>query len=466
MTLNGAYICKHEKNETLLSLLLIPFFKELENKNISYCVLRNYDDLPYYTNNDVDIWVENISEAEAVLRKAAQKNNLQIIMRMKRGGICNYWYASLDGCATVIHIDLLTSLQWRNTFLIEPEIIKNNLIKFKEFFIPNKTYEGVYILLSGLLTRGEIKEKYQGKIITAYKDDSSIFKTFLNKNFGQSNTEIILMHISSENWNGIKQIIQKLKISFLIRAFLRAPFSQSIKWFFYSVDWIKLIFKPQGIHIVLEGVDGSGKTTIKEMIALELRKIFPLVKNTWWFARCIPLISELTKYITFKKTQKKINAINKTSPEIKLDRFKEKPAKAYFRTFYYFFDYLIASYTTFKFIKIWGGVVLSDRFYYDFLVDLQLNKIKPPQWLPKILLKLLPKPNIVFYLDIPPEVAVHRKNEDSVESVQKQIDSWNKILPDIKNLQKINSLESIDSNFIKIKYCLLNYLAKQNKENS
>lgn len=45
--------------EKTISEFLSQFFSLLNEEDISYCVLRNYETLPSETGNDIDIWVKD-----------------------------------------------------------------------------------------------------------------------------------------------------------------------------------------------------------------------------------------------------------------------------------------------------------------------------------------------------------------------------------------------------------------------
>jgi thymidylate kinase len=62
-----------------------------------------------------------------------------------------------------------------------------------------------------------------------------------------------------------------------------------------------------------------------------------------------------------------------------------------------------------------GCVVVCDRYLWDSSVDMATLNNKDPQWLSggfnSLVWKFVPKPTITFFIDIPPEEAMKRKND-------------------------------------------------------
>jgi thymidylate kinase len=65
------------------------------------------------------------------------------------------------------------------------------------------------------------------------------------------------------------------------------------------------------------------------------------------------------------------------------------------------------------------GVVLFDRFHGDLLVDPRRYRYGGPLVLARIASRLMPQPDIVFFLDASPEVLLMRKQEVSLEALAK-----------------------------------------------
>jgi len=79
-----------KQKKSCLGRLLIPLFKELEDKKLAYAVCGNYKELPYYTNHDVDIWVSSAALFDEYLLNIASNNGFVVFIRNKTSNGINY----------------------------------------------------------------------------------------------------------------------------------------------------------------------------------------------------------------------------------------------------------------------------------------------------------------------------------------------------------------------------------------
>jgi hypothetical protein len=80
-----------------------------------------------------------------------------------------------------------------------------------------------------------------------------------------------------------------------------------------------------------------------------------------------------------------------------------------------------------------GGLVLIDRWYYDFFVDQRRYRLQVPNLLVRLGLMLLPKPDLVFLLDAPPEVLRQRKQEVPEAETRRQREVYLKLIQSLPN---------------------------------
>ena len=65
-----------------------------------------------------------------------------------------------------------------------------------------------------------------------------------------------------------------------------------------------------------------------------------------------------------------------------------------------------------------SGVVLFDRYHGDLLVDPQRYRYGGPMMLARLASRWMPQPDLVFYLDAPPEVLLSRKQEVTRQALE------------------------------------------------
>ena len=169
-----------------LQNMLILLFESFKNNNISYCILGNYDMLPKYTENDVDIWVEDISKAEKILKEISKTLPVKKYLYNKTANGSNNYFYYFDEHKKIklIKIDFMHETAYKSIFpIVKKEMIKSNRKKYKNFLVANELIEGIMHLFYPLVTFGIIKKKYREKL-SSLIDDSN-FQNHILKIIGK-----------------------------------------------------------------------------------------------------------------------------------------------------------------------------------------------------------------------------------------------------------------------------------------
>lgn len=74
-----------------------------------------------------------------------------------------------------------------------------------------------------------------------------------------------------------------------------------------------------------------------------------------------------------------------------------------------------------------GASVIGDRWAYGYVVQPQALRFGGPEWLARAAIGMLPRPDVVYNLSAPPEVVTARKQELTVEEVDRELEAWRRI---------------------------------------
>lgn len=143
--------------------------------------------------------------------------------------------------------------------------------------------------------------------------------------------------------------------------------------------------KRRGFFIVLEGIDGSGKTTIASML---VRKLSELGYNVAY---------------TYEPTDSEITMLIRT----KYDELRDP----YIDTLAFALDRLLHVKAEIRPLLEKGFVVVLDRYFYS-SIAYQVACGAPMEWVVEVN-RWAPKPDLAIYLDVEPEVALQRKARGS-----------------------------------------------------
>lgn len=90
------------------------------------------------------------------------------------------------------------------------------------------------------------------------------------------------------------------------------------------------------------------------------------------------------------------------------------------------------------------GLVLFDRYHADILVDPRRYRYGGSPLLARIANRLMPQPDLVFFLDAPPEVLLSRKQEVSRESLEKSRTAYLQLAASHPRFRVINASKPLD----------------------
>ncbi|MDY3959070.1 hypothetical protein [Romboutsia timonensis] len=237
------------ENTTELGRLLTNLFNKLESENINYCILRNYKDLPNYTNNDIDMMINNkyIDNVIDILIEISNKLNWKVYNIVEHGCIAIYLYKYDEENIVFAHIDLFGSFNWKYCDIISDIDILNNIERYKNFFIPTSEYRLVMLLLGNLLYNKKIKKKYISEINELYLEcNKNIVKKILKKALSENNAIHIINCIENLDYENIEKSYDSYKKSLLDKNKTKSKKNYIKKYIQYIKRIIKRVVNPKG----------------------------------------------------------------------------------------------------------------------------------------------------------------------------------------------------------------------------
>lgn len=149
--------------------------------------------------------------------------------------------------------------------------------------------------------------------------------------------------------------------------------------------------KNKHLHIVFCGIDGSGKSTWAKIVSDEFRRLGEPVSYIHGHTYAISANS-------FGLTGERMNTLAK-----------------WFKVFWplALCDNLYTFLTRYRPV-LRSSHLITDRYFYDKLVRLRFYGIIPEKFF-SFYMRLLPKPDYVFFLDVDPKIAYKRKADFRIE---------------------------------------------------
>lgn len=93
-----------------------------------------------------------------------------------------------------------------------------------------------------------------------------------------------------------------------------------------------------------------------------------------------------------------------------------------------------------------GQTYVFDRYAYDFIVDPHRSRLSLPNWVRRLFLRMIPQPDLVFFLDTSSVEIYGRKQELTLNEIERQLQAYRKLVKsDPARFVKLDASQSADS---------------------
>jgi len=408
-------------------------FSEFNKQNIKYLVERNYEQLPYIADNDVDLLVSptDIDKFMTIIQNNARDCKIDLVLVTKAyGGGRIYLWDSWSRNNDICRIDYMTAIHYKGLPLLNIHSVIENRQRRSLFYIPDSCAEIAMSLMIPLMYNGQVKEKYKQFIYDTITSNDTGFVLYLRDYLPSNILEEILYSILRKDFEYLNNLRKVLLKACIIQNCAKS----AVGFINYLVRYVPRIFKSPGIFICLLGPDGSGKSTVMENLTKRLAVLYPAerFKKKHWRPGALPQLKQLLKVHG--------HAISSTDRHY---NNKENPVRSLLRFIYYILDYVIGYYLKLFPMMIKTTAIIMDRYYYDIIVDPFRYGFNLPRWLLKLGRFIVPKPDLTVYLDNTADKLHRRKKELSVGELDRQIHIWRRFIADLPNAKIVTTDKSL-----------------------
>ena len=419
---------------------LTKLFQRLNDNNIHYCVLRNYESLPYNLNgSDIDLLVDHdqVKTLLNVLNEETANTGGKLIVFYRSGDFFRLCFCfSGNRLSWGVQFDVHTNELYRGVPFFDRNLMLNRANKFNGISVASPNDAMILALLKECLSNGTSRKGYEHKAKLAYAEEKCLYQNMFEHYFGK---DVAL------EWNSffsrkfssrdLKIISRKSRISLLVNAFCADPLCTIRKKIKYHSDRLLRLFVPIGFTLAVLGTDGSGKSTIIEGIRPPLESALHTSLN---YEHMRPNLLPSIAHLFGRQTKEgPVTNPHGSRPSGFLGSF--------LRLSYYSLDYILGYW-----LKVYPAKVkrpclyVFDRYFYDFITDPTRSRISLPKWLIKLFVVLIPAPDIVLCLGADPAVIHSRKPELPLIEVERQVRELKKFCDSSPRAVWIDTAQSIE----------------------
>jgi thymidylate kinase len=110
-----------------------------------------------------------------------------------------------------------------------------------------------------------------------------------------------------------------------------------------------------------------------------------------------------------------------------------------------------------------GQLLLFDRHYIDLLADPKRYRYGGPMWLAWLLGRLIPRPDLFVFLDLPAELAHARKPEVPLDEARRLRDRYLALARSLSNARVVDASRPLDEVVAEVERLVLDHMAARTR---
>jgi len=409
------------KNQEKVDFLEV-FFNSI--RGLDYGVIDIDNNLRGDIKNDIDIWVSKFS-IEILVKKlqvlATSKGwlikKMNVSPRIGPAAEGKYALAFINNPEIVIQLDLWVCFHWRGVPFTNSNL-NSAVIEFQNYKkINNKS--AIFIqIIKDIIYNGKLSPKVIRRIEKVGLNTDSAYQV-LEGCFPNSFINMI-------NNNDLYDISSKETKLEIVKNFVKNRLPLKLFLFIkYATRFLHTrIISQQGIHVVLVGPDGCGKTTVGDLV-FKSEFVHDYYEKRERMHTRFKIIPALATVLSIFKTKDKNHKINMR--EVKpVSVFKSVVYPSY-----YSLDYFLGHFWKYSKYTNGGCYVQFDRYFSEYYIQPVFKNT--PKALLNILKNFVPKYDLIILIEDSPESIHSRKKELSLGEIKTQIKKYRALIESDNN---------------------------------
>ncbi len=401
-----------------------------ESHGIPYCILHGYKAFPGRVASDVDcVMPANFVPQQLANLLQANRDRLgAAVVQWIQHETGHYFILASDARGTpreFLAVDCYPDYRRAGRVFYRAEEILASRRRYRAFWVPSPAIGfGCYLIRR--VAKCSVGEEQGRWLSDLYHEDPTGCDRDIARFWRGDASRLISAAAASGTWDRVREVLPGLRRE-LVRPETIAELGGFVRcWLKDGRRRIRRWREPTGAHVVLLGPDGAGKSSVVAATRSALMPAFWRVAPGHWAPG------------VFRRARggSTVAAPHSRPPRSRLGSL----AKAA----YWLLDYGLGYYLKIRPALARSTLVLFDRYMLDALVDPRRYRYGGPRWALDLVWLLTPKPDLIILLDAPAEVVRARKQELSVEEIERQRQAYRALVQRLPNGHIVDAARPLD----------------------
>ena len=424
-----------------------PFLEDLfdgfDEAHIEYCVERNYVGLPSdLRRHDLDILIrkESINKASTIISATADKHQGRIIGQGWKTDDLKWLICagtSASGKKWGVRIDLKPCIRWCGVDYESLDDALATAVWYGKIRVQETDRAAFFALLDNVLWGLHHSiNNYGAKVIAAYQSSPKKIEQLAKEAFG-SQGHLLTEIFRTGRLDELDSVLPKLRRALVVREIRKQPVVFLKNKILVYLNYAHRLVKRIGICVAVLGLDGSGKSTLCDLVRHDIGLLCHAHTNYFFYRP--GFLPSLAKLLGREKEQSgPVTNPHRTPPS---GTFLSIVRLAYY-TLDFFLGYWVLVYP-----KMFRNprIIFFDRYFYDYFWDPVRSRVDAPQWLVHFFGWFVPRPDLLVMITPHPEVFYQRKPELPLDELKRQAKEFYKFARNQKNLVWVGTSGDIET---------------------
>lgn len=436
---------------------ICDLFKALNYSGISWAIMRGEDTLPSYIDNDLDILVDpnHLKNIIYAIDKTREKHHAKYIKFDKKYNFFTISIITRSG--EILPIDIFTQSIFRLWEISDSFWALNNRKKHHSGgWVTPAGFSASTILFKELIRYRRIQSKHRSRVLSYYRKDSSGFKKSLRNILPSNLLAIVDDFLVTGDFDGLEKIADTLA-----RHIQRPRLRVLIDFYYFILSLCNsLSLRSNSFMAVIIGPDGAGKTSIANCLCDQFtNNVFKESKHLTTNFNIIPSIRSVVTVLL------RVVCVNVPKRKISVPGTKHSgmvvPTPKWRQVIYsiwYGIDTCLGHFVMLLHRRS-NKLFIFARYYYDFFY--QRGALNTPQFILKIFYYLIPKGDVVFYINRSAEDINLHKPELTIREIERQQIKIHQLNQKFNNFFEIDGFKGLEVSVQQCRSYILNRLHRK-----